>query len=960
MKINDKNLYGFRITSHEYIKEVSATLFDMTHEKSGARLIFLDRSDENTTFAIGFKTIPTDDTGVFHIMEHSVLCGSKKFPIKDPFTELLKGSVSTYLNALTSGDKTLYPVSSKNAKAFRGLVDVYLDAVFNPLVLENQFIFMQEGHRYEIDKKGELIVNGVVYNEMLGVYSTADDYADYLISRQITPGGTYSYDSGGNPDFITDLSYEDLKNAHKKFYHPSNSCLFLDGDVNLDEILPIIDSYLSAYDKTDANFVIDNGGAPLTTVYEDTYPIEKEEDCKDKTRIYLCYNSYEHKEREKLSALSLVTEALADLNTAPLTKRILDTGLCESFSFYTTRSYNLNALNVSFIGVVDGMENELIKAYDEALADILTNGIPKDILSSALKRREFNIREADYGTFPTGMVYMRSCIENAMLGENPADALKYEELLASLSQNLNTDYYESIMRAVTDSPRATLILHPDADFSVKKEKQVKARLKKVLSKMSDEEKRKLKKIIKLFYKWQSEADTPENLATLPMLTIDDLKTEPKKIPTDIEKIDGCEVILHPLHTGGISYAELYFDASDANEEDLHYVRLFSDLIFEWESSKRSVTELRNETKNHLGAFYLTLHPTQKESESKLYLLLNASCLDAEKENAIKVIEEYLYGILFNNPDILKTNIKQHYTFSLEGIVSRGDSYANMRDAAKHSTYGAMLEHLFGYEYHLFLKNLAKNIDRDADKVLNHLSKVRNTYFCKERLTVGITEPDGRQFAKQLIDVIRQGGATGGQSPVKEIAKINEGIAIPTSISFASRVGNMDKIGENLYTGAFSVIQNIASLEILWNEIRLKNGAYDTGFFAKPSGSIGCYSYRDPLPTSSIEYFDRIADEIDAFLDTDPDLLKYIIGVFGSSDTVTTPRNDGSTATKRHLSGRTHELIVKRRQECLDATVDELRRVNAIIREALSDSTFTVVGPRDELERIKKIDKILDI
>ena len=259
MKITSKKLYGFTVTKEEYIEEVGATLFDMTHDKSGARLILLDRADENTTFAIGFKTVPTDDTGVFHIMEHSVLCGSKKFPVKDPFTELLKGSVSTYLNALTAGDKTLYPVSSKNSKAFRGLVDVYLDAVFNPLVLENPFIFMQEGHRYELDENGELSVTGVVYNEMQGVYSTADDYADYLISRRVCPGSTYSYDSGGNPDFIPELTYEGLVSAHEKFYHPSNAYLFLDGDVVTDEILPLIDSYLSEYDKRDTDISVDNG-----------------------------------------------------------------------------------------------------------------------------------------------------------------------------------------------------------------------------------------------------------------------------------------------------------------------------------------------------------------------------------------------------------------------------------------------------------------------------------------------------------------------------------------------------------------------------------------------------------------------------------------------------------------------------------------------------------------------------
>lgn len=952
-------LYGFKAESVNKIEEIGASLIDLRHEKSGARLLLLDRKDDNATFAIGFKTTPTDDTGVFHIMEHSVLCGSKKFPIKDPFTELLKGSVSTYLNALTSGDKTLYPVSSKNAKAFFGLVDVYLDAVFNPLALENPFIFMQEGHRYELED-GKLTVTGVVYNEMKGVYSTADDYADYLISRLVCPGGTYSYDAGGNPDFITDLTYEDFKSAHDKFYHPSNACLFLDGDVEIDKILPLIDSYLSAYDKRENNVEISNGASPVTEVTVNTYPIEKEEDTEDKTRIYLCYNSYEHSDKEKLAALSLVTEALADLNNAPLTKKILDSGLCESFNFYTTRSYSLNSLNVTFIGVKDGKEKELIKVFDDAVKDILTKGIPKDILSAALRRREFNTREADFGTYPLGMVYMRSVIEAALFNESPSEALKYEDTFRNLRQKLDTVYYEEVLEAVIRAPRSTLILHPDPEFTDKKESETAQRLSKILDGMTEEEKLNLAQTNERFRLWQSEPNTPEELATLPTLSIEDLKTEPREIPTEINIEEGCEVILHPIHTGGISYAELYFDASDATEDELHYIRLFTDLVFEWSTEKSDVTEFRSKTKTHLGAFYLTPHPTTYNDNPKLYLLLHASCLDSEKENALDIIEEYLYSTRFEGKDVLKKNLKQLYTYSLEGIASRGDMYANIRSAARHSAYDAIIEHMFGYEYHCFIKDLLSNIDEMADDTLCRFEKIRNTYFRRERLTLGMTESNGSDFAKRIVKIVRYGGNTCGLSPISPMPKLNEGIAVPTSVSFASLGGNLNEAGENLYTGAFSLISSIASLEVLWNEIRLKNGAYDTGFFAKATGSVGAYSYRDPSPMHSLDYFRRVCDEMSAFLDTDPDLLKYIIGVFGSSDTVTTPRNDGSTATKRHLSAKTHESIVKRRKECLEATVPELKRITALIKDALSKSTFTVVGPRDELEKIDGIDKILDI
>ena len=960
MKINEK-LYGFTVLTESRIDEVDGVLYDLFHEKSGARLLYLDRPDENKTFAIGFKTVPTDDTGVFHIMEHSVLCGSKKFPIKDPFTELVKGSITTYLNAFTSGDKTIYPVSSKNNKAFLGLVDVYLDAVLHPLALENPFIFMQEGHRLELDANGRLNITGVVYNEMKGVYSSADEYADYLITRRVSPGGTYSYDSGGNPDFISTLTYEDFKAAHAKFYHPSNSCLFLDGEVNLSEVLPLIDSYLSEYERRECRFEIDDGRPPITEPLVTSYPIEGEEDPTDKTRIYICHNTFSHKERYKNSALSLVCEALADSNNAPLTKRILDTGLCESFSFFSTRSYSLNALNAIFIGVKDGKESELIRIYEDALANILQRGIPSENLSSALGRREFHVRESDFGTYPAGMVYMSSCLESALLGEDPLEPLTYEGLLVFLREKLNTGYYEELLQDVIASPSAKLFLHPDNTFTEKKESELRAKLDAMLLGMSEEEKDALKKQNELFDEWQMTPNTDEDLASLPTLAREDLKTEPRKIPTDIHTYNGCKIIHHPLHTGGISYPELYFDVSDVAPEDIHYVRLFSDMLSEWDTEAGSVSDFRNRVKKHLGSFYITPHPTKNKNTVKLYLSLKLSCLDKEKDIALDLIREHLYYTLFNDRDLLAKNVRQLYTYSIESIVSRGDAFAMMRDAAKHSPFEALSETLFGYSYHLFIKKLSEEIETKADDVLARFEKIRDKYFRRERLTVGITELGGTEFAERIISVIKDGGEKAGACKVTTLPKVNEGIAAPVTVSFAARTGNLNEIGKNLYTGAFSLLSNIISFELLWEEIRLKRGAYDTGFTAKPnSGTVGCYSFRDPSPESSVTFFKSIKDEIDTFLADSPNLLKYIIGVIGSSDTVSTPRNDGANATRHYLAGKTHEDIVKSRGECLEATIEELKRLSDLIGKVMERSTFTVVGPRDTLEGIKGIESILDI
>lgn len=955
---NYESKHGFSVTKATYIKEIDSTLVDMKHEKSGARLLFLDREDENKTFAISFKTVPTDDTGVFHILEHSVLCGSEKFSVKDPLTELIKGSVSTYINAMTYGERTVYPVSSKNDKALLGLVDVYLDAVLHPNAMKHPYIFMQEGCRYEINGD-TLEVNGVVYNEMKGVFSSADEYADYLITKLISPGSAYSHDSGGNPDFIPELTYEDFKAAHQKFYHPSNATLFLDGSVNLDEMLPLIDSYLKDYDAKNEEIEIYDGDAPITETNIATYPTEAGEDTKDKNRIYLCYNSFPYSEREKNIALSLATEAIADSNDALLTKRLVGSGLCESFSFYPTRSYSLNALNAIFIGVKDGCENELISLYESTLAEILNEGIPTENLDCAIRRLEFNTREADYGSYPKGMVYMSSVIEAATMGIDPALRLAYDNTFAFLREKLDTGYFGELLCEVTSSPRSTLILRPDESFNEKKELETAARLKAKYDSMTPTEREEIKKASEGFAKWQECEDSEEALATIPTLTISDLNTEVKKTPTEIKIVDGCEVILHPIHTGGISYAELFFDVSDVPIEDIPYVRLFAELMSEWETVNGDATHFRNRVKKYAGMFHLAPQPINHLGEPKLYLIMRLSCLDADKAKVTELISEHLYGTLINERDILARNVKQIYTASAEYISARGDGIAITRDSAKHSAYDALNEALFGYSYHVFIKNLSENLDTLSCDVLKKLSEMREHYLVRERLTAAFTEIHGEDFARIIIPTLRSGEGVCGKSKIKPLEALNEGIAIPTAVSFSARTANMNMLGET-YTGAFATLSNIASYEILWNEIRLKGGAYDTGFFARSgSGATGCYSFRDPSPERSCEIFGKLHEYVDAFLKTEPDLTKYVIGTIGATDTVTTPRSEGSAANLLYLSGKAYEDKVRVRREILSTTADELARLSDILRRLTESSTVTVAAPKEVLEKMC-LDRILEI
>ena len=953
------NMHGFVIKNVTEIKEINANLVTMEHQKSGASLFFLDRPDDNKTFAIAFKTIPDDDTGVFHILEHSVLCGSKKFPVKDPFTELIKGSVSTYLNAMTYGDRTVYPVSSKNDKALLGLVDVYLDAVLHPNAVNDKNVFMQEGYRYETDGE-KLTLNGVVYNEMKGVYSSADEYADYLITRLVSPNSTYSYDSGGNPDFITSLDYDSFKEAHAKYYHPSNSYIFLDGSVDLDSMLPLINSYLKDFDLSYENIEISEGDAPITEPLITSYPIEKEEDDTDKTRIYLSYNTFRYAEREKNVALALATEAIADSNNALLTKRILQSGLCESFSLFPTGSYSTNALNVIFIGVKDGCEKELIKLFDEEISRIITDGIPKDNLDSALRRVEFNTREADYGSYPKGMVYMSSCIEAAVLGLDPAHRLAYEHIFNFLREKLNTDYYAELLGEVISTKRATLILHPDKQFTKKKDAALESSLTEKLQAMSQEEIEDIQKQNELFSRWQENEDSEEALRSIPRLKISDLDTTVKRTETKILSIEGCDVIYHPIHTSGISYAELFFNVSDIDEEDIPYVRLFCELMSEWPTVNGDASYFRNRVKKHFGMFNIAPLPIKNKNEPALYMVLRLSCLESEKDNVLPLIKEHLYSTVFDDENILERNAKQIYTSSLEYISARGESVAMIRNAAKHSEYDALNEALFGYSYHTFIKELAQKGDIGYSDVLKKLNDIRRKYLKRERLSVGITELDGLDFAKKLVLSVDTGANVPGTCKVKKLPIANEGIVTPATVCFVSQSSNLSTIGKGLYTGAFATLSNILSYEILWEEIRLKGGAYDTGFYARSnSETVGCYSYRDPNPKRTVETFTSIHTLLNDFLANDPDLTKYVIGTVGATDTVSTPRSEGSVATILHLSGRSFDDVAKARKESIDVTTEELARLSKILEALSKTSTVTVVAPRTTLEEMK-LDQILEI
>ena len=952
-----KSLHGFNLVGTTDCPEQSATLVEYRHEKTGAPLYYLDRPDKNMTFAIGFRTVPTDDTGVFHILEHSVLCGSEKYPIKDPFSELLKGSLSTYLNALTYGEHTVYPVSSLNKKSFLNLIDVYLDATLHPLALKNENIFLQEGHRLEFTADGSLAVNGIVYNEMRGAYSSPDELSAYYEGRLLYPGGCYSYDSGGNPDAIPSLSYGQFLAAHAKYYHPSNSILFLDGEVELEAVLALINSYLSEYGAGECFLDVPRGGEMITEPLCVEYPVSGDEG-ESGTRIILTRPLCEHSDKLTLTTVALIADAIADSNSAPLKKRILDSGLCNNFAFFPVTGMKYPSLVTKFLDVKEGCEEELVALFHTALDEILDTGVDRKSILATLNATEFALREADFGSYPRGMVYMASVMEDAVCGEHPSSGLSYNALYANLREKLDTPHYEDTLKAVMQGGEATLILRPSLTVMQEREAEEERVLSERLAAMTDEEKAAVADKCSSLAEWQNTPDTEEVLATVPTLSLSDLERECKRVPREVYELDGTTVVSHPLPTGGISYLDLYFDLSDLSLDDIHALGLFALCLSEFGTDDYSPTEFSDRIKTNLGTLCATINPIQRGDEVRLYLQYSLSTLDTGKAIATDILREYLYTRKFDNAQALTKRVEQLLKRRKEALIASATRVCIGRGAASFSALEAVKEHVGGLEFVKYVKTVLS--EGKVPELLEKFRSITDKYLTRSRLTVSVTGTPDTEFVRAAIGVVKEGGTRPTALSIELLERKNIGIVIPAAVSYATLMTNFITEGAGTFHGSFSPLGTILSLELLWNEIRVKGGAYDTSFLCRGiSGTLGFYSYRDPSPDRSISVFRSITDLLRDFLATNPDLTKYVIGMIGQTDTVTTPRSEGADDMANYLKGVSYEYLNARRAESIDATVDDLYRAAEIIDRSLGSAVAVIAGPKERLLAME-LDEIIEI
>ena len=952
--------HGFEFIRARECHEQAATLVEFRHIGTHAPLYFFDRADANMTFAIGFRTLPTDDTGVFHILEHSVLCGSEKYPVKDPFSELLKGSISTYLNAFTYGEKTVYPVSSMNKRAFLNLVSVYLDAVLHPLASKNEFIFRQEGHRLELSEDGtRLERNGIVYNEMKGAYSSPDELMAYYEGLLLYEGGCYGFDSGGKPDAIPSLTYEQFCEAHARYYHPTNSVLFLDGEVELDEVLALIDSYLSGYGVGECFTEIPGGRMMSNRTLEVGYPVSSEDEEKDEARICLLWQIGTHESKTQMQALSLVIEALTDGNGAPLKKRVIDSGLCKNFHLGLSTGMKYTSLNAKFTGVKDGCEEELVALFKRAVGEVIAEGIDREAILAALNATEFATREADFGSYPCGMVYMGSIIEDAVFGEDPITSLRYNELFTFLREKIDTPYYIELLRGVLSrEPDATLILHPDATLTERTEAGERAELDALFERLTDEEKCEIATQGRAFAEWQASEESEEALASIPTLSLSDLADPTDPVKTVESEREGVRILRHDIDTRGITYLDLLFEITDADPEMLTLISFLPAMIIDLDTEEHTAMQMRQIIKARLGSFTCTMLHAKKDGEPHIYFEICASLLDSEKAGRMKLIEECIYKRKFEDAEIVKLRASQLYTRLRDGLTGGAVNACIQRGAAAFDRFEASKNLVSPLTRYAFLKELFESGDYAG--MLTAFDSFVKEYLTRERLTVVLTGKEDDALIDEAIAITPTGGSKVGECKIPLGGREPLGIAITSGVSYATAITNLQTEAGCESDGSFNTLGTLLDYELLWNEIRVKGGAYGTGFICRGnSGTLGYYSYRDPSPERSVEVYRGMTGIVRDFLSEEADLTKYIIGTVGGMDSVSTPRLNGSTATLSILSGKTQEDLNRIRRECIATSREDLERDCDLIDKAMESAVITVAGPKDRLVAMG-IESIIEI
>lgn len=959
-----QTLHGFTVTRVRQIAELDATLIEMVHTKSGARLAWLKRDDPNKLFSIAFKTVPWDDTGVFHILEHSVLCGSKKYPLKEPFVDLLKGSLHTFLNAITFEDKTMYPISSRNEADFLHLTEVYLDAVFAPALYTNPNIFRQEGWHYEIRKEEDMpTYKGVVFNEMKGAYSSVDRVANMGLEQMLFPDTCYCCESGGNPKHIPDLTYEQFKATHAKFYHPSNALIFLDGDLPIEKTLKLMDEdYLSHYDVCNPGIKITYQVPTPGAFRQVEYEVAPGEDTAEKCQLAIGKLITRWDEKEKNIALNVLFDAVAGSNEAPFNKAILSSKLAQDFSLELNDGIAQCAVMAYARNTEADRKDAILSVIRDTAKKLVSEGIDRKELEASINRMEFHNREHEE---PQGLLNAIISMDSWLYGGDPAMYLEQAETFTALREKLNTSYFEDLLAEalLDEAHNQVLLVTPSETLGEVTRKEEEARLATAKASWSGETVARLVAENESLDKWQQTPDTPAQKATLPHLTLDEIEKEPEALPTDTHQVGDITVMTRKSAASGITYINAFFSAADLALEDLAAVDMATGLLGVLPTRSHSAQELQREIKSRLGSLSaeLMLPAPRNQADVVLPMIhIHASALDEKVADAIELMIEVMTETDFTDDERIRENLLQTEDSMRQGIIMAGHRMSMRRSAAHSSAACAATEAARGFTAYQWVKKMNKAYDENKADFARVCKLLQQQLTVSSRMTVSFTGVCDDALVTRLADSLPTGEPVCREARYPYEGQAKEAILIPAGISYAAMSGNVLPYGGS-YTGASIALSNILSFDYLWNEVRVKGGAYGTGFQCGAGGNIGFYSYRDPNGVKTLDVYKKSTDYLADLCKGNPDMEKFIIGSISSTEPLMSAEGKADAADTLYLTGVTYEDRRKTRAQLLSASKETLADMIPVLEKAYEGSSACVIGNQAALEGLDRDEwTILDL
>ena len=954
-----KKLAAYEVVEEKEIKEINSFGCVLRHKKSGARIFAVTCEDENKVFSIGFRTPPEDSTGVAHILEHSVLCGSDQFPVKDPFVELVKGSLNTFLNAMTYPDKTVYPVASCNEKDFQNLMNVYMDAVLHPNIYKEQKIFMQEGWHYELESEdSDLIYNGVVYNEMKGAFSSPEEVLDRFTRKVLFPDNCYGQESGGDPSFIPDLTYEDFLSFHKKYYHPSNSYIYLYGDMDMEEKLTWLDTqYLSHYEETEIDSRI-NRQKPFDRPVEDETFYSITEGESEENATYLAINTVVGTDLDPrlYIAFQILEYTLLDAPGAPLKQALIDAGIGQDI----LGGYDSGILQPYFSVIAKNanreQRGEFLAVVKGTLRKLVDEGINKKSLKAGMNYYEFRYREADYGSAPKGLMYGLQCMDSWLYDGDPMMHLEYQDTFDYLKKVVDDGYFEQLIREylLDNSFEAVLTVSPKKNLTAEEDKKTSAKLAQYKASLSKEEINQLMKQTKELREYQENPSPQADLEKIPMLSREDISKEPEEIIWEEKEAHGIKVIHHEMFSSGIGYLKVLFDTSVLPVEDLPYVGFLKSLLGYVNTENFTYGDLTSEIHLNSGgvSFSVTSYPDlNNNGQFKGYFLASARVLYDKIDFGFSILNEILTRSLLDDEKRVGEVISETRSRARMKLEGACHSAAVARATSYFSPTAYFNDMTGGIGYYEFLEKLDKEYPTDKKTFIAKFQSVVKRLFTTGNMLVSYTaDEEGYALLPDALKKLTSGLPAGDDTRYPFLypaGNRNEGFTTASQVNYVARCGTFAESGME-YTGALKILKVILSYDYLWINLRVKGGAYGcmSGFGRSGEGYFA--SYRDPNLKETNRIYEGVVEYLENFNVEDRDMTKYVIGTISDMDVPYPPSSKGNRGLSAYLSGVDHKMMQKERDEVLNATKEDIRKLAPIVKAVLNTGSLCVIGNEEKI------------